>query len=338
MRRKKALSLLLAFAMVFTTNIAAFADDVVTTESTVEVESTQSPNALQSLNELTDQVSYNRTVSGGYVEYKAGVYYENTKPTPDDLDIYLHLENSNSQYSGCFVPVKTIKITSSNKKKAGQITFKVRSIKGASFVISGNIADDNWYDAAKKEEEVETKNAYVGDSKKVTASGLSKKQAKAAYKELKSYLKSVKGTEMTTTIVPRTIFTAIDKSLLPKKNKKISYECYETGEAISSMTNDVKTAEGLKHTIAVQLTGSKVKAYYITATDVNESIRLQNGTTIKAAPAEKNTFDDGYVGKYKIGYTQIKNKYVDYNSSTGVITINDDNYAVSANLVVSKTK
>ncbi|XME02974.1 hypothetical protein QYZ88_001985 [Lachnospiraceae bacterium C1.1] len=336
MRRKKALSLLLAFAMVFTTNIAAFADDVVTTESTVEVESTQSPNALQSMNDLTDQVSYNRTVSGGYVEYKAGVYYENTKPTPDDLDIYLHLDNSSSQYNGCYVPVKTIKITSSNKKKAGQITFKVRSIKGASYIVSSNNFY-GWRDAASKEK-VEEENVYVGDREDVTSAGLSKKQAKAAYKELKSYLKSVKGTEMTTTIVPRTIFTAIDKSLLPKKNKKISYECYEDGSVNASMSNDVKTAEGLKHTIAVQLSGSKVKAYYITATDVNESIRLQNGTTIKAAPAEKNTFYDGYVGKYKIGYTQIKNKYVDYNSSTGVITINDDNYAVSANLVVSKTK
>ncbi len=341
MRRKKALSLLLAFAMVFTTNLAAFADDVVTTESkeeTVEVEATQSYSILQSMNALTDRVSANSTVSGGYVTYKAGVYYENKKPTADDLEVKLYLNDASSPYSGCYVPVRSIKITSSNKKKAGTITFKVRGIKGVSYVVSDNSGKDGWYDAASKEEEVTEKNAYVGDEESVASSGLSKKQAKAALKALKAYRTKVKNTEITTTIVPRTIFDAYDKSILPKKNKKISYECYKTGEVNSAMSYDVKSYAGLEHAIAVNINGSKVRAYYITATDVNETIRLQSGKSIKAAPAAKDTFYSGYVGKYKIGYTQIKNKYVDYNSSTGVITINDDNYAVSANLVVKKNK
>ncbi len=336
MRRKKALSLLLAFAMVFTTNIAAFADDVVTTESTeeaVEVEATQSYSILQSMNDLTDEVSVNKTVSGGYVEFKAGVYYENKKPTADDLEVKLYLDDASSPYNGCYVPVRSVKITSSNKKKAGTITFKVRGIKGVSYVVSPN-GIEGWYDTASKEEEVDEKNAYVGDEKNVTSSGLSKKQARAALKALKAYRTKVKNTEITTTIVPRTIFDAFDKSSLPKKNKKISYECYKSGSVNSAMSYDVKSYAGLEHAIAVNIKGSKVRAYYITATDVNESIRLQSGRTLKAAPAGPDTFYKGYVGKYKIGYTQIKNKYVSYDSSKGIITINDDNYAVSANLVV----
>ena len=297
---------------------------------------------------LTEEVSSDSaTVSGLKVKWKAGVYYNGSKPVLDDLDIELHINKADSQYEGCWVPASSIKVVGSNKKKAGAFKFRVRNIKGKAFVVSGN-EFGGWKDLKskdEKDEETKAANYYVGDPDKVTSSGLSSKQQKLAWKELKAYLKQVKSHEFTATIVPRTIYTAIDKSLLPKKNKRISYECYEYGtDTVSKVyaydpnkkryhDNDVSSNFGLEHTIAVD---SKGRAYTIEVKEVAETVRLANGSTAKVKPTDHDSFYPGYVGKYKISYKQIKKKNVSI--TNGVLTINDDNYAVVKDLKVRTSK
>ena len=340
MSRKKSLSLLLAFALTVTSTVAAFAGDVVIAKNTndeVSTESTQSEGALRSLNELVDTPSSDSvTVSGLTVRWTGGVYYDGEKPTADDLDVSLTINKKDSQYAGCTVPVKSVKIIGAKKGAAGAFKFKVKSLKGQKYVVSWNEMPEEWLEKeSKDEEDAKTSNYFVGKEGDYKTSGLSSKQQKAAYKELKNYLKQVKSHEFTATVVPRTIYEAIDKSLLPKKGKKISYECYEGGctKTGQYLTNDVSSNHGLKHVLAVD---SKNRVYAIEVEDYCETVRLQNGGSAKIKPVPHNSIYPGYVGKYKISYKQIKKKYVSY--SNGVLTINDDNYAVVKDLKVRKTK
>jgi hypothetical protein len=204
---KKGLSILLALSMVFSLNTMAFAEEAVVSEEAVveavddeaavteeDVEVKKDYDDTESYNSKT--VSVDSSVSSGSARVFVGspiVDYTGSKVTATDLGVWI--EDTTSNYS---VPASKIKLTGNNKKAtaAGEITYKVTGIK-------------NW--------------KYVYSDEKGNYS-LTTEEAKAAYKQLKANLKTLKNTELKAYIKPHYIYDSISSAKIKtlKKTKGIS--------------------------------------------------------------------------------------------------------------------
>nr|MCR5526016.1 hypothetical protein [Lachnospiraceae bacterium] len=202
MNKKKAIALLLSAAMVFTMNAAVFAEGTTSVDEEVGVqyvykdpgsyESTQSNSAkaaTYSSNTKNEEAVKEALKAGVTVkEVPVAVNYTGKKIKSKDIvdNGYTAEEKdieteSTKSYWGLYVsangyaaPVKAVKITTKGRDVGDTITWKIKSVCNAKYVVSMNAAGD--------------------------VSTLTKKEAKAGLKELKSALNNIKNIEFSTSV------------------------------------------------------------------------------------------------------------------------------------------
>lgn len=194
---KKVVSLLLSAAMIFTMNAAVFAEgNVASVDGEVGVETVyknpsekyQSENKKQkeqSLNEKNEKAVEEAAKAGVVVENVVDeIYYTGKKVSSKDIVRVTNEaeeEAANKFYYGLYVsangfaaPVKAVKIKTKGQNVGDTVTWTIKSINNANYVVSMNAAGE-W-------------------------ATLTKKEAKEGYKSLKSALKNIKNIEFNTYI------------------------------------------------------------------------------------------------------------------------------------------
>jgi hypothetical protein len=192
---KKVISLLLSAAMIFTMNAAVFAEgNVASVDGEVGVETVYKnwKEYNQSVNnKTTTEQSLNEKAAGEAA--KAGVvvenfvneiYYTGKKVSSKDIVRVTNEaeeEAANKFYYGLYVsangfaaPVKAVKIKTKGQNVGDTVTWTIKSINNANYVVSMNAAGE-W-------------------------ATLTKKEAKEGYKSLKDALKNIKNIEFNTYI------------------------------------------------------------------------------------------------------------------------------------------
>ncbi len=217
MEKKKALSILLATAMIFTMNTAAFAEEAVTEETTVAAteEVVVEDTAAESSETVDEQydtsntddlknydIDYTKLTKTQSINGSSKTYYTVGTRTPsytgkklEASSLHIRLYN---QEAGYYIPVTKIK-TKAKAKSTGYVTYSITGI-------------DTWKDILGYVD-----GAWTYDIPVTTA--------KALYKQAKSDLKSAKNTELTAYICPRRITGSVSNALIKtlKKNKSLSY-------------------------------------------------------------------------------------------------------------------
>ena len=279
MERKKALSLLLAAAMVFSSNTISFAEETaeqgiveLSAEEVGEIESKVSEDSAEADRESVESENVKITVSGGFngkadlaVEYQSAAYYTGKKIKASDLNITVSVD-------GYVVDAKSLKITGNKKAPSKGNTFKIKSIdtnyKNIKFAHDDTIgsksvsAGDHVYDSRDGEEAGE-------------------RAAKAALKKVKKdfnkYLKKSNDNSFTFDIAAVYISGCVTYKEL--KNLKVS------GNSYAFDTYDESGAMGHKAVVKLNNSG-KVQGVYI----LSKGKKRTNGTyTVRKVKLKKNT-------------------------------------------------
>ena len=198
---KKGLSILLALSMVFSLNTFAFAEEAVVTTANEDVEVQYDYEGSDDEKNIEDmykaEQSVNKkvqSVNGTTITASIGkpiVTYTGSKITAARLNITLTDTDIKINGLNPVIPVKKIKITDNKKATAtGTVKYKISSIYNWKYI-------QNVYTAA---------------------------DAKAAYKTMKSKLKSIKNTEFSAYVVPHYIESSVSMAKFKelKKNKTLS--------------------------------------------------------------------------------------------------------------------
>lgn len=276
MGRKKALSLLLAVAMVFSSNTISFAEEkadegVIETaaDEVVEIESKVSEDSAKA---DTESVNAKITVSGGFngkgdlaVEYQAAAYYTGRKIKASDLKITVSVD-------GYKVDAKGIKITGNKKNPSKGNTFKIKSIdtnyKNIRFAHDTKLgstsvsAGDHVYDSRGSEEAGER---------------AAKAALKAVKKDFNKYLK--KSNDNSFSFDTEAVY--IDGCVTYKELKSLKV----SGNSYAFDTYDESGVMGHKAVVKINNNG-KVQGVYILARGKQRT----NGTyTVRKVKLKKNT-------------------------------------------------
>lgn len=274
MGRKKALSLLLAAAMVFSSNTISFAEETadegvieITAEEDAETESKVSGDSVASdSRSVNDRIS----VSGGFngkadmsVTYHAASYYTGKNIKASDLEITVSVD-------GYIVDAKGLKIMGSKKAPAKGNTFKIKSIdtnyKNIRYAHDTKIgstsvsADDHVYDSRSGEEAGER---------------AAKAALKAVKKDFNRYLKKSENNSFSFDIAA----VYIDRCVTYKELKSLKV----SGNSYAFDTYD----ESMANTAVVKISNSgKVSGVYILA----RGKKRTNGTySVRKVKLKKNS-------------------------------------------------
>ena len=208
MIKKKALSLLLAAAMVFSMNSIAFAAE--TTDATVDTqvvykdpaEVPQSGNESNSANAKAAsgnaKVQNDLEKQGIYVEYVEAVAATGKKIKSSSITGTKKTGYTlNVSANGYRTSVKAVKIKSKAKNAGETITYSIKKLNGAKFVTKYNPTTGKF------------------DS-------LTKKDAKEGYKAIKSVLSTLKSAEFSAVICPTRLYGAVSSNYVKALGKTVS--------------------------------------------------------------------------------------------------------------------
>lgn len=277
MRRKKALSLLLAAAMVFSSHAISFAEETADTgvveisaeEETVEIESRVSQDSVsadsRSVNEMTV------IVRGGFngkndltVEYKAAAYYTGKAIKAKDLQAKVSV-------NGYVVDAKGLKINGNKKNPSKGNSFRIKSIDTnyKHIMYDPNVTSGSASLNAGK---------YVYDTRDSQEAGerAAKAAVKGVKKEFNRYLKKSDANSFTFDIAAVSITGCVTYKEL--KSTKVS------GNSYAFDTFDETGAMGHKAVVKISNSG-KVQGVYI----LTKGNKRTNGTyTVKKVKLKKN--------------------------------------------------
>lgn len=324
---KKVVSLLLSAAMIFTMNAAVFAEgNVASVDGEVGVETVyknpyekdQSENKKmkeQSLNEKNEKAVEEAAKAGVTivgVEYADEIGYRGKKINSKDILAATSGamdEEANKWYDGLYVsangfaaPVKTLKIKTKGQNVGDTVTWTIKSIEKAGYVVSMNAAGD-W-------------------------ATLTKKEAKEGYKSLKSALKNIKNIEFNTYITTGFYTHVIDAaSANAVKKGGWSNELNKVFQKEVKMTYgdySYTSTYGYSHALVVTKKNGTIKKVQTVSYVPDKTTHLQAGLT---------TTSHGNRGYYvkKLAFKTLK-KDKDYTISGNTVVLDKTNYDAASDL------
>lgn len=319
---KKVVSLLLSAAMIFTMNAAVFAEgNVASVDGEVGVENVyKTPTEKdQSENKKMDEQSLNKKNDDAVKEAaKAGVtivgvdYAETISYTGKKINSKAILDETsgammvkaNKLYNGLYVsangfaaPVKAVKIKKKGQNVGDTVTWTIKSIEKAGYVVSMNAAGD-WADWAT----------------------LTKKEAKEGYKSLKSALKNIKNIEFNTYITTGYYTHVIDAaSANAVKKGGWSNEIAKVFQKEIKMNDGDTRTYGYGNALVVTKKNGTIKKVQTVTFVPDKTTNLRAGLV-----TEESHGNRGYYVK-KLAFRTLK-KDKDYTISGNTVVLDKTNY------------